>query len=70
MNLWRNILEVLFILPPHTLIRTSMGLSMIDCGNITIINMVMNALQQKLKGRGKNIKGSTHALSSSMLAEN
>jgi hypothetical protein len=47
-----------------------MGLSMIDCGNITIINMVMNAMQQKLKGRGKNIKARTHALSSSMLAEN
>jgi hypothetical protein len=59
-----------FTVPAHTHISTSMGLSMMDRGNVTMINMVMNALQQELKSRGKNFKRRIHALSSSMLTEN
>jgi hypothetical protein len=47
-----------------------MGLSMMDCGDLIMINMVINALQQELKSRGKNFKARIHALSNSMLAEN
>ena len=45
-----------FTAPAHTHISTSMGLSMMDYGNLIMINMVMNALQQELKSRGKNFK--------------
>jgi len=59
-----------FTVLAHTHISTSMGLSMMDCGDIIMINMVMNALQQELKSRGKIFKARIHALSNSMLAEN
>jgi len=56
--------------PAHTHISTSKGLSMMDCGDLIMINMVMNALEQELKSREKNFKERIHALSNSMLAEN
>jgi len=54
--------------PTH--ISTSMGLSVINCRDLIMINMVMNALQQELKSRGKNFKARIHVLSNSMLAKN
>lgn len=59
-----------FTAPAHTHISTLMGLSMMDYGDLIMINMVMNALQQELKSRGKNFKTRIHALSNSILAEN
>jgi hypothetical protein len=47
-----------------------MGQSMMECGDLIMINMVMNALQQQLKSRGKNFKARIQAPSNSMLAEN
>jgi hypothetical protein len=44
--------------------------SMMECGDQIMIDMVMNALQQELKSRGKNFKARIQALSNSMLAEN
>jgi hypothetical protein len=54
----------------HTHISISMGLSMMDCGHLIMINMVMKALQQQLKSGEKNFKARILALSSSMLATN
>jgi len=47
-----------------------MGQSMMECEDLIMTDMVMNALQQELKSRGKNFKARIQALSNSMLAEN
>jgi hypothetical protein len=47
-----------------------MGESMMESGDLIMINMVMNALQQEVKSRGNNFKARIQALSNSMLAGN